>query len=56
MAAWSEYRMPHGGLFLTQRGRTAVLRCGHPAVGQPILSNPDKWWCDECRQMKERKQ
>jgi hypothetical protein len=26
-----------------------TLRCGHQAHGEPRLSNPDKWFCGECR-------
>lgn len=27
----------------------AQLACGHEAKGAPTLSNPDRWFCGECR-------
>jgi len=29
--------------------REVVLACGHPVDGAPTLSNPERWFCSECR-------
>lgn len=41
--------------FTNERARAVTLRCGHGVDAAPIVSNPEKWWCDECRTMERRK-